>query len=284
MAGSRARSSAPARNPVFLFPRMFAAFDLREQPAGEVIVVNETDDGAAIFERVAKGIDGDGHRRGRRPRLDRDGAPPRTRGRLRAAADRIEDRQRAAADEERRRARGDGSCRRDGGTDDGGRRAARRAWRDDGRARRSGGARAARRRLALPVVRDAHLHGDRRGRLRLAHADRPYADPGRHLRDVRLRRRRRRLLLRLRPHRLLRRAAAGLPRRVRRDARRLRGRQGRRQDRRARPGRERGLPGSRSRLPGSASTSATGWVTASAWTSTSGRSSRPRTRRRSRPG
>ena len=37
---------------------MFAAFDLREEPAGEVIVVNETDDGAAIFERVAKEIDG----------------------------------------------------------------------------------------------------------------------------------------------------------------------------------------------------------------------------------
>src|SRR3954451_8141535 len=48
----------PGRDPVFLFPRMFAAFDLREEPAGEVIVVNETDDGAAIFERVAKGIDG----------------------------------------------------------------------------------------------------------------------------------------------------------------------------------------------------------------------------------
>src|SRR4051794_3933357 len=38
--------------PVFLFPRMFAAFDLREEPDGEVIVVNETDDGAEIFERV----------------------------------------------------------------------------------------------------------------------------------------------------------------------------------------------------------------------------------------
>jgi Xaa-Pro aminopeptidase len=48
----------PGREPVFLFPRMFAAFDLREQPAGEVIVVNETDDGATIFERVAKEIDG----------------------------------------------------------------------------------------------------------------------------------------------------------------------------------------------------------------------------------
>ena len=48
----------PGRDPVFLFPRMFAAFDLREEPAGEVIVVNETDDGEAIFERVAKEIDG----------------------------------------------------------------------------------------------------------------------------------------------------------------------------------------------------------------------------------
>src|SRR6476646_10418366 len=48
----------PGRDPAFLFPRMFAAFDLREEPAGEVIVVNETDDGEAIFERVAKEIDG----------------------------------------------------------------------------------------------------------------------------------------------------------------------------------------------------------------------------------
>jgi len=39
----------PGADPVFLFPRMFAAFDLREQPEGEVIVVNETDDGPAIF-------------------------------------------------------------------------------------------------------------------------------------------------------------------------------------------------------------------------------------------
>jgi Xaa-Pro aminopeptidase len=50
----------PGEQPVFLFPRMFAAFDLREQPEGEVIVVNETDDGAAIFERVAAGIGGSG--------------------------------------------------------------------------------------------------------------------------------------------------------------------------------------------------------------------------------
>src|SRR3954468_1487017 len=46
----------PGRDPVFFFPRMFAAFDLREEPAGEVIVVNETDDGTAIFGRVAAGM------------------------------------------------------------------------------------------------------------------------------------------------------------------------------------------------------------------------------------
>jgi Xaa-Pro aminopeptidase len=46
----------PGSEPVFVFPRMFAAFDLREQPRGEVVVVTETDDGVAIFERVAKGL------------------------------------------------------------------------------------------------------------------------------------------------------------------------------------------------------------------------------------
>ena len=50
----------PRREPIFIFPRMFAAFDLREEPQGEVIVVSETDDGAAIFERVARHIDGTG--------------------------------------------------------------------------------------------------------------------------------------------------------------------------------------------------------------------------------
>ena len=44
----------PGADPVFLFPRMFAAFDLREEPEGEVVVVSETDDGPAIFERVAR--------------------------------------------------------------------------------------------------------------------------------------------------------------------------------------------------------------------------------------
>jgi Xaa-Pro aminopeptidase len=43
-------------DPVFVLPRMFAAFDLREEPHGEVVVVNETDDGPGIFERVARGL------------------------------------------------------------------------------------------------------------------------------------------------------------------------------------------------------------------------------------
>jgi Xaa-Pro aminopeptidase len=46
----------PGADPVFLLPRMFVAFDLHEDPDGEVIVVSETDDGIAVFERVARGL------------------------------------------------------------------------------------------------------------------------------------------------------------------------------------------------------------------------------------
>jgi Xaa-Pro aminopeptidase len=46
----------PGSDPVFVLPRMFAVLDLREQPRGEIVVVNETDDGAAIFERVATSL------------------------------------------------------------------------------------------------------------------------------------------------------------------------------------------------------------------------------------
>jgi Xaa-Pro aminopeptidase len=46
----------PDADPVFLLPRMYAAFDLPVQPEGEVIVVNETDDGFAAFERVARSL------------------------------------------------------------------------------------------------------------------------------------------------------------------------------------------------------------------------------------
>jgi Xaa-Pro aminopeptidase len=53
VAGAFFTQGAP---PVFVFPRMFAAFDLREEPEGELVIVNETDDGLAAFERVAKGL------------------------------------------------------------------------------------------------------------------------------------------------------------------------------------------------------------------------------------
>jgi len=46
----------PGSDPVFVFPRMFVAFDLREEPQGELVVVNETDDGVEMFERVARGL------------------------------------------------------------------------------------------------------------------------------------------------------------------------------------------------------------------------------------
>jgi Xaa-Pro dipeptidase len=44
---------APGRAPVFVLPRMVMAFDLPEGINGEVAVVNELDDGEAIFGRVA---------------------------------------------------------------------------------------------------------------------------------------------------------------------------------------------------------------------------------------
>src|SRR5919204_6891477 len=39
----------PHADPVFLLPRMFVAFDLHEQPKGELVVVAEQDDGFAAF-------------------------------------------------------------------------------------------------------------------------------------------------------------------------------------------------------------------------------------------
>ena len=46
----------PDADPVFVLPRMVAAFDLPVKPDGEIVIVNETDDGFAVFERVAKGL------------------------------------------------------------------------------------------------------------------------------------------------------------------------------------------------------------------------------------
>ncbi len=46
----------PDADPVFVLPRMVAAFDLPVTPDGEIVIVNETDDGYAVFEQVAKGL------------------------------------------------------------------------------------------------------------------------------------------------------------------------------------------------------------------------------------
>ena len=46
----------PDKLPTFVLPRMVAAFDLEQEVEGEVVVVNETDDGPAIFERVVRGL------------------------------------------------------------------------------------------------------------------------------------------------------------------------------------------------------------------------------------
>ncbi len=46
----------PDADPVFVLPRMVVVFDLPARPEGEIVVVDETDDGGAIFERVARGL------------------------------------------------------------------------------------------------------------------------------------------------------------------------------------------------------------------------------------
>jgi len=46
----------PDADPVFVLPRMVVTFDLPVRPDGELVVVSETDDGAEVFQRVAKGL------------------------------------------------------------------------------------------------------------------------------------------------------------------------------------------------------------------------------------
>jgi Xaa-Pro dipeptidase len=46
----------PGRDPVFVFPRMVVVFDLPVPPDGEIVVVNETDDGVEVFERIARSL------------------------------------------------------------------------------------------------------------------------------------------------------------------------------------------------------------------------------------
>jgi len=53
VAGGFFRADA---EPVFVLPRMVVLFDLPVRPDGEIVVVDETDDGDAVFERVARGL------------------------------------------------------------------------------------------------------------------------------------------------------------------------------------------------------------------------------------
>ena len=46
----------PDADPVFVLPRMVVVFDQPVRPEGEIVVVDETDDGSAVFERVARGL------------------------------------------------------------------------------------------------------------------------------------------------------------------------------------------------------------------------------------
>jgi Xaa-Pro aminopeptidase len=47
-------------DPIFVFPRMFVAFDLVDRPEGELVVVNETDEGEAKFARVLSAVPANG--------------------------------------------------------------------------------------------------------------------------------------------------------------------------------------------------------------------------------
>src|SRR5512144_212126 len=49
---------APGREPLFVLPRMFVAFHLGGDEPGDVVVVNETEDGEALFRRTASGLGG----------------------------------------------------------------------------------------------------------------------------------------------------------------------------------------------------------------------------------
>src|SRR5215472_1955586 len=46
----------PGSEAIFIVPRMYAEFDMEEEVLGELVVVNETDDGEAIFTTVARSL------------------------------------------------------------------------------------------------------------------------------------------------------------------------------------------------------------------------------------
>jgi hypothetical protein len=95
----------PDAEPVFVLPRMVVVFDLPVRPDGEIVVVDETDDGRAVFERVAKGLGKAGVGRDRRSGVGRDDDRARPHLRARAAADRRGTRQPPPPCQDGRRAR-----------------------------------------------------------------------------------------------------------------------------------------------------------------------------------
>ena len=44
----------PFKNPLFVLPRMVAEFDMPHGATGEKIIIKETDDGSAVFEKIIK--------------------------------------------------------------------------------------------------------------------------------------------------------------------------------------------------------------------------------------
>jgi len=209
----------PGREPLYVLPRMFVLFHLWGNEPDELITVNETDDGRALFRKATSALGdvktvGIGARHLRRGGARAAGCVARHEPReWNAARERAPARQvpaRARADDGRGphvRRSNDSECRQG------------RAWRHDGGARRRGRAPDAHPRVAHAVVPDAHLQLRLRELARLDDGQRPRADRGGRGGDVRLRSRPRRVLLRLRPHDRLRRASPGVRVRLRRDAR-----------------------------------------------------------------
>ena len=214
----------------------------RKSPRASSSIVNETDDGFATFERVAGGLGSTGTvavgdrvwgetvlNLGRILGFDR----------LRTGSTLVNE---PSPREDARGAGGDGTRDSDRGADDG------------GRQRRSSFPARRWRKLAEAVEHELRAAGSRtppsrrtssrarRGRARLAHRDGARADAGRHVSDVRLRRCRRRVLLGLRAHDLLRRSSGRLPRGLRDHACRAGGRTRGRRRRHDGIGGERGMP------------------------------------------
>ncbi len=128
------------KEPTYLLPRMFAVFDLPHGAPGELVVVNETDDGQAMFDKVAKSMGGVkslaiGSRLWGEPATPRE-----VQGRARRDDEGMQDRRRH----------------------DGRRNGCGEAWSHDARAGRAGRARDALARLPHTIVHDAH-HVDGHG-------------------------------------------------------------------------------------------------------------------------